>query len=260
MRRLPHPVPGVEEAPFAFRPHPSVARDLVARLEALPSRARGPRDQGRIEHLRNAAMHALDPQIPGLILLALTAVFVLVKRWTTGSFIKGRPEGSRLLWFTHVFNLFFLLVVNPSVSILLVARRFEALDPTVVHLGSLPLHLGVETGGLVLCLTGYSLMCWALVTMRGQFQVLGKIPRSSDRLFLSGPYKLIRHPMYSSVLCLSSGLALLTQSLALVAIFGVYVALILRLVPVEEEGLRRAYGEQFVAYQKWVKKLIPLVY
>jgi hypothetical protein len=53
MRRLPHPMQGVAKAPFAFRAHPSVARDLVAWLEALPSRARRPQGQGRIERLIN---------------------------------------------------------------------------------------------------------------------------------------------------------------------------------------------------------------
>jgi protein-S-isoprenylcysteine O-methyltransferase Ste14 len=205
-------------------------------------------------------MRALDPRILGIVMLALTALFVLIKRWTTGSFVKGRPEGSLLVWSTHVFNLFFLLVVNPAVAILLVARRFEALDPTVMNLGPWPLHLGIEVCGLLLCLTGFFLMGWALVTMRGHFQVLGNSPRSSDRLLCSGPYKLIRHPMYSSVLYLSSGLAFLTQSVAILALFGVYVALLLWLIPYEEEGLRRAYGDEFFAYQKRVKKLIPLLY
>jgi protein-S-isoprenylcysteine O-methyltransferase Ste14 len=205
-------------------------------------------------------MRALDPRILGIVSLALTAVFVLIKRWTTGSFVKGRPEGNLLVWSSHVFNLLFLLVVNPAAAILLVARRYEALDPTVLDLGPGPLHRGIELSGLLLYLTGYFLMDWALLTMRGHFQVLGNSPRSSDRLLCSGPYKLVRHPMYSSVLFLSSGLALLTGSLALLAIFGIYIALLLRLIPYEEEGLRRAYGDEFLAYQKRVKKLIPRLY
>ena len=126
--------------------------------------------------------------------------------------------------------------------------------------GRTPLHLGLEIGGLLLCLAGNSLMCWALVTMRGHFQVLGRTPRPTDRLILSGPYRLVRHPMYTSVLGLSLGLAFLTQSLAIFALFWVYLGLILSLVAFEEEGLRRAYGEQFAAYQSRVRKLIPLFY
>jgi protein-S-isoprenylcysteine O-methyltransferase Ste14 len=205
-------------------------------------------------------MHALDPRIPGITILASSAVFLGLKRWTTGSFLKGKPEGSGLLWFTHVFNLLFLAGVNPGVAILMVARRWETLDPTIVDLGLLPLHLGFEAIGLLLGLAGSALMGWALVTMRGRFQVLGKPPRPCDRLLLSGPYRLVRHPMYASVLGQSLGLAFLTQSLAIVMLFWIYVKLFQSLIAFEEEGLRRAYGEEFAAYQSQVRKLIPLLY
>jgi protein-S-isoprenylcysteine O-methyltransferase Ste14 len=205
-------------------------------------------------------MHALDPRLPGLVILASSAVFVILKRWTTGSFLKGKPEGGFALWFTHVFNLFFLAAVTPAVAVLMAARRWETLDPTILDPGQIPLHLGLETSGLLLCLAGNSLMCWALVTMRGHFQVLGKSPRPTDRLLLSGPYRLVRHPMYASVLGQALGLAFLTQSLLIFALFWVYLSLIPGLIAYEEEGLQRAYGEKLKAYQSRVKKLVPLFY
>ncbi len=205
-------------------------------------------------------MHALDPRISGAMILASSAVFLFVKRWTTGSFLKGRPEGGFPIWFAHVFNLFSLVIVNPAVAILLVVRRLDALDRTIVDPGQTPLLPGLEMTGLLLYLAGNSLMCWALVTMRGHFQVMGKTPRPTDRLLLSGPYGLVRHPMYTSVLCLSLGLAFVTQSLAIFALFWVHVWLILHLVTFEEEGLRRVYGDLFVVYQSRVKRLIPLFY
>ncbi len=205
-------------------------------------------------------MYALDPRLAGTMILASSVIFLVIKRWTTGSFLKGRPERGPFLWFAHIYNLFFLLAVSPGITILLVARRWETLDPTIVGPGRRPWHLGFEIGGLLLCLAGNSLMCWALVTMRGHFQVLGKPPRPKDRLLLSGPYGLVRHPMYTSVLCLSSGLAFLTQSLAIFALFCVYAGIIPSLVAFDEKGLRRAYGEQFAAYQGRVRKLIPLFY
>ncbi len=205
-------------------------------------------------------MYALDPRLAGTMILASSVIFLVIKRWTTGSFLKGRPERGLFLWFTHLYNLFFLLAVSPAVTILLVARRWGTLDPTIVDLGQGPWHLGLEIGGLLLCLAGNFLMCWALVTMRGHFQVLGRNPRPADFLFLSGPYKLVRHPMYTSVLCLSLGLAFLTQSPAIFAFFCVYAGIIPSLVAFEEKGLCRAYGEQFAAYQSRVRKLIPLFY
>ena len=91
-------------------------------------------------------------------------------------------------------------------------------------------------------------------------QVLGNSPRPQDRLLSSGPYRLVRHPMYASVLGQSLGLALLTQSVAIFTLFWIYLKIMLSLVAYEEKGLRQAYGEKFLAYQNRVKKLVPLFY
>lgn len=205
-------------------------------------------------------MRTLDPRLSGLVILASSAAFVILKRWATGSFLKGKPEGGFSLWFTHVFNLFYLTAVTPAVAILMAARRWASLDPSIVDPGSAPLRWGLEASGLLCWLAGSGLMSWALVTMRGRFQVLGKLPRPTDRLLLSGPYRLVRHPMYASILGQSLGLAALTQSLLLFALFCVYLKRIPSLIASEEEGLQRAYGKDFEAYQSRVKKLIPLFY
>jgi protein-S-isoprenylcysteine O-methyltransferase Ste14 len=66
--------------------------------------------------------------------------------------------------------------------------------------------------------------------------------------------------MYTAALCISLGLACLIQSLAFLSVFCIYVVLIILLVPGEEGGLRRAYGEQYNAYQQKVKRIVPLFY
>jgi protein-S-isoprenylcysteine O-methyltransferase Ste14 len=40
----------------------------------------------------------------------------------------------------------------------------------------------------------------------------------------------------------------------------VYVLSVLLLIPVEEEGLQRAYGERYAVYQRTVKRLLPPLY
>jgi protein-S-isoprenylcysteine O-methyltransferase Ste14 len=51
-----------------------------------------------------------------------------------------------------------------------------------------------------------------------------------------------------------------SQSWAFFCVFCIYLVLIYLLIPVEEDGLRKAYGEQYVAYQQKARKLIPFVY
>jgi protein-S-isoprenylcysteine O-methyltransferase Ste14 len=160
----------------------------------------------------------------------------------------------------NVFNLFFLLVVNPLAGILLIARSLPAIDPTHVTLSESGLLTALESVGLVLYVAGFLLMAWALLTLRRNYQLGGSDPRSADRMVIDGPYRLIRHPMYAAALMIALGLACLIQSWSVFGVFCIYLALILLLIPMEEEGLRKAYGEQYDAYRQKAKRLVPFVY
>jgi protein-S-isoprenylcysteine O-methyltransferase Ste14 len=103
-------------------------------------------------------------------------------------------------------------------------------------------------------------MAWALITLGSSYQLGGSAPRFEDQMVLSGPYGLVRHPMYTAALTISLGLAFLVQSWAFLGVFCLYLVLILLLIPMEEDGLRKSYGEQYRTYRKKTRKLIPLVY
>lgn len=204
-------------------------------------------------------MHLLDQRFLGIAILFLLGMLVAVKRVATGSILE-RPQGNVLAQFVNIFNLISLLVVNPLAAILLITRRLATIDPTHMVIGEPWILMGLEIVGLMIYVIGYLLMAWALVTLGGNYQLGGSAPRSDDEMVLAGPYRLIRHPMYSAALCISLGLACLVQSLVAFALFCIYLVLIIALVPVEEDGLRQAYGTRYLSYQRKVKKLVPLVY
>ena len=57
-------------------------------------------------------MHLLDQKILGIAILLLLGMLVIVKQVATG-FILDKPKGNFMVQLVNVFNLFFLLVVNP---------------------------------------------------------------------------------------------------------------------------------------------------
>jgi protein-S-isoprenylcysteine O-methyltransferase Ste14 len=205
-------------------------------------------------------MHLLDQRALGIVMLLLLSMLVAIKYSATGSILRDRPKGNLRIWLTHTFNLFFLLIVNPMAAMLLMTRYLETVDPTHIAINAPWLLTGLEIGGMVLYLTGYLLMALALVRLGGNYQVGGNPPRAVDEMVIVGPYRFVRHPMYAAALCISLGLACLIQSLAFLSVFCIYVVLIILLVPAEEEELRRAYGEQYIAYQQRVKRIVPLFY
>jgi len=204
-------------------------------------------------------MHLFDQRILGIMILFLLGMLVITKQTATGS-ILDKPKGNLLVRVVNIFNLFFLLIANPLVAILLITQHLEAFDPTRLSIGASWLLIALEITGLVLYITGYFLMAWALISLAGNYQLGGSVPRPADEIVVIGPYQFVRHPMYTAALCIALGLACLTQSLACFVVFCIYLVLIVLLIPVEEEGMRQAYGEQYITYQRKVKKLIPLFY
>ena len=204
-------------------------------------------------------MNFFTQRILGIVILVLLGILVIIKQIATGS-ILDKPKGKFLVQLVNIFNLFFLLIVNPLVAILLITERLESVDPTGLVIENQVFVIAFVITGLVLYVIGHLLMAWALIRLKNNYQLGGSTPRASDRLVILGPYRFVRHPMYAAALYISLGLALLTQSLACFTVFFVYLVLISLLIPVEEKGLQQVYGEQYRDYQHHVRKLIPFLY
>ncbi len=204
-------------------------------------------------------MLLLDQTLLGIVILCLLGMLVIVKQIATGS-ILDKPQGPFLVQLVNMFNLFFLLIVNPLAAILLIARRLATDDPTHFAVNEPGILMVLEILELVLYVIGFLLMAWALITLGRNYQLGGTAPRSDDKMVVDGPYRLIRPPMYTAALSISLGLACLIQSWAFFGVFCIYLVLILVLISVEENVLLKAYGEQYGAYRQKTRHLIPFVY
>ena len=204
-------------------------------------------------------MYLIDQKLLGILILLLLGVLVITKQVVTGS-ILDKPKGRFLVQLVNIFNLFFLLIVNPLVAILLITGNLETFDATRLTIENPWLANALVVAGLVVYVIGYILMAWALVKLRNNYQLGGSNPRSGDKLVIVGPYHFVRHPMYAAALYIALGLACMTQSLACFAVFCIYFVLISSLIPLEEKGLRQAYGQEYGEYQHHVRKLVPFLY
>ena len=122
------------------------------------------------------------------------------------------------------------------------------------------LDVELWSAGIIVASLSQMFVLWAMAS--NSFFAL-TVHIQADRgqtVISSGPHRLVRHPMYTAALGISLGLVCLIQSWALFCVFCIYLVLILLLIPAEEEGLRQACGDQYVAYQRKTRKLIPLAY
>ena len=84
---------------------------------------------------------------------------------------------------------------------------------------------------------------------------------ADHELVQSGPYRFVRHPIYTSMLCVFAAAALILSTplpLLLPAILLFIIGTEIR-VRIEDKLLASLFGDRFAAYQKSVPAYIPLV-
>lgn len=79
-------------------------------------------------------------------------------------------------------------------------------------------------------------------------------------LVTTGPFAIVRNPIFSSVLVFLTGLALLVpNALMLATLVAAVLSVELQVRCVEEPHLRRVHGDAYAAYARRVGRFVPLV-
>lgn len=142
------------------------------------------------------------------------------------------------------------LNVLSAVSVLLLLRVFRG--------GSLAVDSPVLGAiGAVVFASGIALAIWARVQL-GQNWGMPMTQKAEPELVTSGPYRFVRHPIYSGLLAALLGTALVTNliGLIIVAVLGGYFYYS---ASVEEENLIATFPTAYPAYRTSTKMLIPFV-
>jgi protein-S-isoprenylcysteine O-methyltransferase len=113
---------------------------------------------------------------------------------------------------------------------------------------------------LALIVGGLTLRVVAIVTL-GRFFTVNVALHREHRVVRSGPYRWLRHPSYTGALVAFVGLGVLMGSwLSLAIIVALIGAVFLHRVGIEEEALLSRLGEEYRAYSRETRRLIPFVY
>ncbi|MHA2251246.1 MAG: methyltransferase family protein [Candidatus Kariarchaeaceae archaeon] len=111
--------------------------------------------------------------------------------------------------------------------------------------------------GLILLIIGIIIASWARNT-RGIFAPSWGLNETIP-LFRTGPYKYIRHPTYTFQFLVFLGFPIFTliwpSILSTIGIYGYLKAVI-----VEEELLKRHFGDEYIDYQKSTSKFFPKIF
>ncbi len=183
----------------------------------------------------------------GLILgSGLVMGFILRSRggYVRNNAVARQAEG-RLFWLRAVGALGYL----PSIFIYLSA-------PSLLSWSHIPLPASVRWIGAGIALSMMVVLFWV-------FSTLGKnitdtvITRDGATLVTRGPYRLVRHPLYTFGALAHLGLIVLSSSWLLLAWVGLLLLYIGIRTPKEERNLIERFGDDYVRYAQRTGRYLP---
>jgi protein-S-isoprenylcysteine O-methyltransferase Ste14 len=173
---------------------------------------------------------------------------VQIRRTGSSGFqgIAGRPGSVE--WFA---GLGFAVAIAVGVAAPVLALRgvvepIAALDITAAHVV-----------GIVLAVAGIAATFAAQLLMGSSWRI-GVDPAERTALVTTGPFAVVRNPIYASMLPTALGLALMVPSwVALAGLAGLVLALELQVRLVEEPYLLSVHGDAYVAYAARAGRFVP---
>jgi protein-S-isoprenylcysteine O-methyltransferase Ste14 len=163
----------------------------------------------------------------------------------------------RRLWWRHLLS---ILVAPVTMTLVIPALIVIPDGVRLPNLGS-PGSIALATVGALLIAGGLALMVWTIVLFdrigKGTLGV-GPVLGEPVHLVVRGPYRHVRNPMISGVLCVLLGEAAVTASGWLLAWFAIFFAVLGTVIRFwEEPHLVQRYGAEYVEYRRNVPAWIP---
>ncbi len=174
---------------------------------------------------------------------AVAVVFWVVSAFSVKATKERQPFVGRLIY----------LWIICAAAALLAARRGWFSAPRSVLPHTLP--VGVAADAIVLL--GLAIAVWARSVLGGNWSSRVTL-KENHELIQRGPYRLVRHPIYSGILLMVLGTAVLAGSLgAFLALFLCFGGLWIKLR--QEEKLLSKHFPEYAQYQARTKALVPFL-
>jgi len=192
------------------------------------------------------------------IIFFTTFIAVLAIRLYFGWKIRRRDESSwwvekeaverEGLW-SIVLRLILFLWMMATVTL-------YAVNPTWMRFLALHLPAWIRWLGAVLAVGSLPLLVWVHVAL-GRHWSTNLQFKESHNLITSGPYRWVRHPMYTALFSFFVGLGLLSANVSMTGMVVVAIVVVAARIPKEEAMMVKQFGEVYQTYMQRTGRLLP---
>ena len=181
-------------------------------------------------------------QICGGIWLVFFLGWILAAFWSKRAAERVPP--SRQMRYAIPVFLGFTLLLSSRIEIPVLQTRI------------LPKTAPLQIAGLVLTVAGMAFAVWARVYLGSNWSSAPMVKQGHE-LIRSGPYRLVRHPIYTGLLTSSVGTLLVNGKVrAVIGVVLIYVAFVIK-SRIEEEFMVRTFGAEYEDYRRTTAAIIP---
>ena len=126
------------------------------------------------------------------------------------------------------------------------------------HYEIIPYASWLGWAGIVITALGFAFALWARLRLGSNWSGTVTI-KVGHTLIRTGPYRWVRHPIYTGIVIAMAGTAIaLNQWRGVVAVFVLWVALTMKRLK-EEEFMRQTFGAQYIEYSQTTGAIFPLL-
>ena len=122
-----------------------------------------------------------------------------------------------------------------------------------------PRSLASDVVALVLCVAGMSLAIWARRDLGRNWSATPTI-REGHELIVSGPYRFVRHPIYSGILLALFGTAIASGNVLWLVALASFLGLFAFRMRAEEQLMGAEFPDQYPSYAARTRALIPFIW
>jgi protein-S-isoprenylcysteine O-methyltransferase Ste14 len=115
----------------------------------------------------------------------------------------------------------------------------------------------IELPGLVILVVSTCFTVWARVRLGRMWSASPNTLQEGHELRTDGPYAVTRHPIYTGLLGMLAGTALLDGFGGALVLLAVGAAVVATRVPIEERLMSETFPDEYARYRRRVPALLP---
>jgi len=180
---------------------------------------------------------------------------IFIGAWALGALYNARYAPATIKRDARIQLKSWLLWITCAAGVLLL----RALVPQSMWPDLTFKSAGLTILGLVLLIGSTLFTLWARWTLGRMWSYVPSL-REHHELHTNGPYRFTRHPIYTGILGMVLGSALVTGLGGVLVALLVLALVFLVRIQREERLLLQTFGEQYSRYQRDVPRLVPFLH